>query len=162
RDGPVFLSADFDLGVRRGPHAGDGQFGRAIEKELDRLAAALLGELGALDAPAVGGELAAEAPADMVHVDLDLSGGQLPALGDIAAHAGDVLGRRPVLYGVAAPLHDLAMRLETAMRDDRNSVFTLEHDVGVLEALIGVAGDLLAGGFGAGTGFGQIIILDQV
>src|SRR5262249_19056973 len=101
RDGPVFLGADLDLGIRRRPHAGDGQLGGAVEKELDRLAAAFLREIGALDAPAVGGELAAEASADMVHVDLDLGGGQLQGLGYVACHAGDVLRGWPVLYAVA-------------------------------------------------------------
>src|SRR2546429_147128 len=52
-DGPIFLCADFDLGVSRRAHTGDGQLGSAVEKQLDRLAAALFGKVGALDAPAV-------------------------------------------------------------------------------------------------------------
>src|SRR5262249_41862625 len=110
----------------------------------------------------VGCELAAEASADVVHMDFDLRGGQLQALGHVAANAGDVLSRGPEHDRVPAPLYDLSMRLEAAVSDDRDPVLAFVYDFGVLEALIGIAGDLPAGGLGAGSGFGQILFAHQV
>ena len=51
--------------------------------------------------------------------------------------------------GITAPLDGLAVRLEAAVGDDRNAVVAFHDDVGFLEALVGVAGELLAGCFAA-------------
>ena len=74
---PSFLRADLDFGEDRGAVAGDGQFGFAIEEQLHGPAAAFLRELRGFHAPQVGGELAAEAAAHVVHVDVDVGGGNV-------------------------------------------------------------------------------------
>ena len=76
---------------------------------------------------------------------------------------GDVLRGRPVVHRIAVPLDDLAVRLEAAVSDDGNGVVAFGyHDAGGLEGLVGIAGDLLAGGFGAFAGGFQVALIDQV
>ena len=54
------------------------------------------------------------------------------------------------------------MRLQAAVRDHRDAIAAFDYGIGFLERLIGIAGDLLARGFGAIARFDQILFAHQV
>src|ERR1035441_9842590 len=91
-DGAVLLAGDLDLAEGAGTIAADQQLRAAIEEDLDRLAARLLREPGADFGPRSGAELAAEAAADVIHLHLDIGGGDLQVGGQRARPSGDELG----------------------------------------------------------------------
>ena len=157
-DGAVLLGAQLDAGEMRGAVAGDLEFGGTVEKELHRPAATLAGELGAGSRPAVGGKLAAESPAHGLLHDVNVGGRQLQLLGQVAADAGDVLGGGPVLHLVPLPLNHLAVGFHAAVRQHRDAVQALRNDLGLLKGLVGIAGDLLAGGLGLSAGLGEVFL----
>ena len=55
---------------------------------------------------------------------------------------------------VASPLHDAAVRFQAAVGDDGDAVDPFDDRVGFLEGLVGIAGDLFAGGLGTAAGLG--------
>ena len=153
---PSFLPATLILPKALGRLPGDLLFGGAIEEELDRLAAGLLGEAGADFGPGSGAELAAEAAADVVHLDLDVGGGDFEVGRQGAGPAGDELGGGPGHYLVALPLNDVAVGFEAAVGDDGDAVGAIGDGFGLLEGFLGIAGDFFAGRFAAGAGLAEV------
>ena len=159
---PSFLPAMLDLAVGGGAVAGDHQFGVALQEQLHGASAGLLGEPGGHLAPGVGAELAAEAAADVVHLDLDVGGGHLDVGRKLVGPGGDVLRGGPGIDVVALPLDHCAVRFQAAVGDDGDAVLAFGDHFGVLESLVGIADHLLAALLGAAGGLAEVVILDQV
>ena len=60
------------------------------------------------------------------------------------------------------PLHDVAMRFQTAVGDYRATILAFDHGCGIFESLVGIASYLFAGSLGAGTYFTQVLLLHHV
>ena len=159
---PSFLPATLILPKALGRLPAIGLLGGAIEEELDRLAAGLLGENRADFGPGSGAELAAEAAADVVHLHLDIGGGNLEIGRQSAGPSGDELRGGPGHHLVALPLNDEAVRFQAAVRDDRNAVGAIGDGFGILEGFFGIAGDFFAGRFAAGAGLAEVGFIDEV
>ena len=119
---PVGVGGRRDLGVRRGTRAGDADLLVPVEHQLHR-AAGVLRELGADDAPAVHAELAAEAAAHVLGLDVDVRGRNADLLAELRSDAGNRLGGGPERDRLfVLPLGDLAVGLEGAVGDLRHVV----------------------------------------
>src|ERR1019366_5463690 len=153
---------DFDFAESAGTVAGNLQFGGAIEEDLDRFTACLLGEQGADFGPRSGAELAAETAADVIHLDLDIGGGDFEVGGQDTRPTGDELGGRPGHYLVALPLDHAAVGFQAAVGDDGDAVYAFGDGLGILHGFFGIAGDFLAGGLAAGSGLAQVGFVDEV
>ncbi len=82
-DDAVLVGPDLHLDEAAGPVAGDLQLLLAVSMNLHR-PAGLLGDAGTRHAPSIGGELAAEAAADVVAVHGHVVGRDAQRLGELA------------------------------------------------------------------------------
>ena len=118
---PSFFAPDLDLGEGRRAVAGHGQLGVAVEHQLDRRAGDL-GELGAVDPPAVGAELAAEAAAHVLGDHPHVGGRDAEPLGELRGDPRDRLRRAPGGEVVRLrPVADLAVGLQAVVGHDRHA-----------------------------------------
>ena len=145
-DGAVLFAGDFDFAVGAGAVAGDEQLRGAIEEDFDRAASCLLRKAGADFGPGSGTELAAEAAADVVHLDLDIGGRDLQVGSQRAGPTGDELGGWVGHDLVALPLNDGAVGFQAAVGDDGDAVGAIGDSVGLMDGLIGITGDSFASG----------------
>ncbi len=161
-DGAVLLARDLDLGVGRRTVAGDHLLGGAVEEQFHRTAAGLLRKEGAHLAPGIRRELAAESAANVVLLDVDIGDRHLEVRPQRAGVVRDILRGGPHVDLVALPLDDLPMRLQAAVGDHWNAVLPLGNRFGLLESLVRIAHQFLAGCFGARSGLAQVVFLHQV
>jgi len=125
-NGSVFLGRDFHAGVSGRPAASNFELGVALQHHANRLAPGFLGELSGDDGPAIRSEFAAEAAADVVLVDADIRRRDTDRVGHLAGNAGDILrGDVDHQMIVVGPLRSGAVRLQTAMGDDRRAINSL-------------------------------------
>src|ERR1035437_398717 len=161
-DGAVLLAGDFDFAEGAGTVAGDLLFGGAIEEDLDRLAARFLGEAGADFGPRSGAEFAAEAAADVIHLDLDIGDRDLDVGRQVGGPSGNELGGRPRLDLIALPLDHAAVGFQAAVGDHRDAVYAVGDGLGILQGFLEIAGDFLAGGLATRRGLGEVGFVDEV
>ena len=121
-NGAVFFCADLNVGEGGRTDTGDGEFRLAVEEHFDGFAAALLGELRAYDAPAVGRKLSAETAAHVIHLDADVGSWNFEVFSQIAAYSGYGLRGRPIVDLIALHGNDLPMRFQAAVSDYGNGV----------------------------------------
>ena len=162
RDRAILLARDLDLGVGRRTVARDHLFGGAVEEQLHRTAAGLLRKAGAHLAPGIRREFAAESAADVVLLDVDIGDRHFEVRRQRAGIVRDILRGGPHVDLVALPLDDLPMRLQAAVGNDWDAVLPLGDRFGLLESLVRIAHQFLAGRFGARPGLAQVVFLDQV
>ena len=93
--------------------------------------------------PSVALELASEAAADMVLVRVNVCGGDLQLLGQVAANRRYALGGRAILNLVALPLHNLPVRFQAAVRNHRSPLGSFCSHLGALHGRIELALRLL-------------------
>src|SRR3989454_72052 len=168
RQRAVFLRCHSYLGKQRRAGAGHQQLGIALEQKLHRLPGGPR-ELGHLNSPAVGRELASKTSPDVianhVHVavrDVDPLAAQ--RIGELLRHAGDVLSRSPDFQMlVVGPLRHLAVRFEATMGNHRNAVVPFVDDgLGILKGFFRITLPLLARRLGAVAGLAQVLLEDKV
>ena len=161
-DRAILLARDLDLGVRRRTVARDELFAGAVQEQCHRTATGLLRKEGAYLAPGIGCEFAAESPANVVLLDVDIGNRHFQVRPQRAGVMGDILRRGPHVDLVALPLDDLPVRLQAAVGNDWNAVLPLGDRFGLLESLVRIAHQFLAGCFAARPGLGQVVVVDQV
>src|SRR4029079_17730264 len=98
----VLVCPEANLQVAAGPRTGDFQFLIAIEQELD-WPAGLLADTSGGGNPIVRRELAAQPPADIVALHLDIARRDLEIVGKAFVGAADVLRRKISRELVAVP-----------------------------------------------------------
>src|SRR5579859_8243637 len=90
--GTVFLRSQLDAGVGGRPGACDFQFRVTLQHVAHWLAIGFLGNFGRENSPAVGRELAAESPADMVLMNSNVRCRNFQRFGHLPGNARNILG----------------------------------------------------------------------
>src|SRR5438093_3032570 len=139
----VFFRSYFDAGICRGTGAGGFELCIALEHDANRFASGLFRYFCSEDTPAIWRKLAAETPAHVILVDMDVGGGNFQGFGHLPRNAGNVLsgnvGEQVILIG---PLGNGSVTFQAAMRYDRNTVETLRNNFGVCESLVRISQSL--------------------
>ncbi len=160
-DRAVLLRSHLDLAVRRRPVTSYRDLRPAVQHQLHRRARQL-GQLGALDAPAVDAELAAVAAAHVVGHHVDVGGRNTETLGELSGEPGHGLGGAPGVERVGSrPLADLAVGFHAIVGHRRHAVGALDLHFRGGHRPVGIAHHLFRAGVHLG-GFLEIRLVDEV
>ena len=168
---PSFLPPTLIFEYADGRLPGDHLLGRAIQEQLHRACRRPSCESSrADDRPGIRIELAAEAAADVVHLDFDVVGGHLqrwapesPAYAGTFWVEGQTMIWSPILGSVPG-CHWITWPCGSRQRvvDHRNAVLPFGDGLGFLERLVGVALTLLAALLGRALRPCQVVVVHEV